>query len=82
MWSSRPGEVRLGPGHADHPGDCARIHHEAPQGQENFKFENIPLDDYPTYKLFQDGKTEAVFQFESRGMQGMLATPSPRAWKT
>ena len=26
----------------------------------------------PPYKLFQDGKTEAVFQFESRGMQGML----------
>ncbi|EWS64283.1 hypothetical protein Y695_02475 [Hydrogenophaga sp. T4] len=29
----RPGEVRLsGPGHADHPGDRARVHHEAPQG--------------------------------------------------
>ncbi|MBW4959961.1 DNA polymerase III subunit alpha, partial [Klebsiella pneumoniae] len=42
------------------------------KGQENFAFENIPLDDAATYKLFSDGKTEAVFQFESRGMQGML----------
>ncbi len=47
------------------------------KGQENFAFENIPLDDAPTYKLFADGKTEAVFQFESRGMQGMLRDARP-----
>jgi DNA polymerase-3 subunit alpha len=47
------------------------------KGQENFAFENIPLDDAATYKLFQDGKTEAVFQFESRGMQGMLRDARP-----
>jgi len=47
------------------------------QGQENFAFENIPLNDVPTYRLFQDGKTEAVFQFESRGMQGMLRDARP-----
>jgi DNA polymerase III subunit alpha len=47
------------------------------KGQENFAFENIPLDDVPTYKLFSDGKTEAVFQFESRGMQGMLRDAKP-----
>jgi DNA polymerase-3 subunit alpha len=46
-------------------------------GQAGFAFENIPLDDKPTYKLFQDGKTEAVFQFESRGMQGMLRDAKP-----
>lgn len=46
-------------------------------GQENFAFENIPLDDKATYRLFQDGKTEAVFQFESRGMQGMLRDAKP-----
>jgi len=45
--------------------------------QANFAFENIPLDDRPTYKLFSDGKTEAVFQFESRGMQGMLRDAKP-----
>jgi len=47
------------------------------QGQENFAYENIPLDDAKTYRLFQDGKTEAVFQFESRGMQGMLRDARP-----
>jgi DNA polymerase-3 subunit alpha len=46
-------------------------------GQENFSFETIPLDDAPTYRLFTDGKTEAVFQFESRGMQGMLRDARP-----
>ena len=47
------------------------------KGQENFAFEDIPLDDVATYRLFQDGKTEAVFQFESRGMQGMLRDARP-----
>ncbi|RYF01863.1 MAG: DNA polymerase III subunit alpha [Comamonadaceae bacterium] len=47
------------------------------KGQEKFAFENIPLDDSPTYRLFSDGKTEAVFQFESRGMQGMLREAKP-----
>ena len=47
------------------------------KGQENFAFENIPLDDAATYRLFQEGKTEAVFQFESRGMQGMLRDARP-----
>ncbi|MDI3380163.1 DNA polymerase III subunit alpha [Xenophilus aerolatus] len=47
------------------------------KGQEGFVYENIPLDDRATYKLFSDGKTEAVFQFESRGMQGMLKDARP-----
>jgi DNA polymerase-3 subunit alpha len=46
-------------------------------GQAQFAFEDIRLDDAPTYKLFADGKTEAVFQFESRGMQGMLRDARP-----
>ncbi|MBV5297148.1 MAG: DNA polymerase III subunit alpha [Rhodoferax sp.] len=46
-------------------------------GQENFAFENLQLDDKAVYKLFQEGKTEAVFQFESRGMQGMLRDAKP-----
>jgi DNA polymerase III subunit alpha len=45
--------------------------------QKDFAFENIPLGDTATYKLFADGKTEAVFQFESRGMQGMLRDAKP-----
>ena len=46
-------------------------------GQENFAYENLPLDDRKVYQLFTDGRTEAVFQFESRGMQGMLRDAKP-----
>ena len=46
-------------------------------GQQAFAYENIPLDDKATYQLFQQGRTEAVFQFESRGMQGMLRDAQP-----
>ncbi len=46
-------------------------------GQKDFSFDAIPLKDPHTYKLFADGKTEAVFQFESRGMQGMLRDAKP-----
>ncbi|MEO7241824.1 MAG: DNA polymerase III subunit alpha [Variovorax sp.] len=45
--------------------------------QQPFSYDDIPLDDPHTYKLFADGKTEAVFQFESRGMQGMLKDARP-----
>ncbi|MEJ6022703.1 DNA polymerase III subunit alpha [Ramlibacter sp. PS4R-6] len=45
--------------------------------QKDFAFEKVALDDPHTYKLFADGKTEAVFQFESRGMQGMLRDAKP-----
>ena len=47
------------------------------KGQEQFAFENLPLDDPKVYKLFAEGMTEAVFQFESRGMQGMLRDAKP-----
>ncbi|VTU33826.1 DNA polymerase III subunit alpha [Variovorax sp. PBS-H4] len=47
------------------------------KGQEDFAYENIRLDDTATYRLFSEGKTEAVFQFESRGMQGMLKDARP-----
>ncbi|MES2786861.1 MAG: DNA polymerase III subunit alpha, partial [Pseudomonadota bacterium] len=54
--------------------DMIRARHA---GQEAFTFEAVKLDDAPTYKLFADGKTESVFQFESRGMQGMLKDAKP-----
>jgi len=47
------------------------------KGQEAFCFENVPLDDPKVYALFSRGQTEAVFQFESRGMQGMLRDAKP-----
>jgi DNA polymerase III subunit alpha len=42
-----------------------------------FSFDDVPLDDARVYKLFSEGRTEAVFQFESRGMQGMLRDAKP-----
>jgi DNA polymerase-3 subunit alpha len=44
---------------------------------KDFDYEKLPLDDAKVYKLFAEGKTEAVFQFESRGMQGMLREARP-----
>ncbi|MBX3638407.1 MAG: DNA polymerase III subunit alpha, partial [Rubrivivax sp.] len=46
-------------------------------GMADFAYETLPLDDARVYKLFADGLTEAVFQFESRGMQGMLRDARP-----
>jgi DNA polymerase-3 subunit alpha len=42
-----------------------------------FSFENLTLDDPRVYKLFADGRTESVFQFESPGMQRMLREARP-----
>ena len=47
-----------------------------PQHQD-FDYDRLPLDDPKVYRLFSEGKTEAVFQFESRGMQGMLREARP-----
>jgi DNA polymerase-3 subunit alpha len=44
---------------------------------KDFAYETLPLADARVYKLFADGLTEAVFQFESRGMQGMLRDARP-----
>ncbi len=46
-------------------------------GQQGFAYETLPLDDPGVYKLFGEGKTEAVFQFESGGMQKMLRDAKP-----
>ena len=43
----------------------------------NFDYERLPLDDERVYKLFSDGRTESVFQFESPGMQRMLKDARP-----
>lgn len=39
--------------------------------------DHIPIDDAETYKLFQQGQTIAVFQFESAGMQKYLRELKP-----
>ena len=43
----------------------------------DFSFDDLPLDDPAVYELFAAGRTESVFQFESRGMQGMLRDARP-----
>ncbi len=45
--------------------------------QKDFSYEDLALDDTAVYRLFSEGRTEAVFQFESRGMQGMLRDARP-----
>ncbi len=42
-----------------------------------FDYDRLPLDDARVYKLFSDGRTESVFQFESAGMQRMLKDAKP-----
>ncbi len=39
--------------------------------------EKIPLDDRETYRLFQEGETTGVFQFESSGMKRYLKELKP-----
>ncbi len=39
--------------------------------------DEIPLDDPDTYRLFSEGQTSGVFQFESRGMRDILRRYRP-----
>ncbi len=49
--------------------------------QKDFAFEKLPLDDRASYQLLSEGKTVAVFQLESRGMQGMLRDAKPSVFE-
>ncbi|HID38418.1 MAG TPA: DNA polymerase III subunit alpha [Calditrichaeota bacterium] len=44
---------------------------------KRFRVDNIPLDDEKTFKLFGDGLTVGVFQFESSAMQEYLRKLKP-----
>lgn len=44
---------------------------------QSFELRRIPTDDPATLKLFQDGDTTAVFQFESPGMRQLLRQAHP-----
>lgn len=48
---------------------------------ENFDIDNIPLDDELTYKLFSEGNTVGVFQFESTGLQMKLRKLQTRSFE-
>jgi DNA polymerase-3 subunit alpha len=39
--------------------------------------DNIPLDDEKTFKVFQEGDTDGIFQFESSGMRDYLKRSRP-----
>jgi len=39
--------------------------------------DNLPLDDPEVYRLFQEGRTSGIFQFESSGMRDLLKRAQP-----
>ncbi|HZB46224.1 MAG TPA: DNA polymerase III subunit alpha, partial [Pyrinomonadaceae bacterium] len=45
----------------------------------DIRWSEIPLDDAKTYEIFAQGRTEAVFQFESSGMQEICRKLRPKA---
>ena len=45
--------------------------------EQSFELDRIPVDDEETYQCFQNGNTEAVFQFESDGMRQLLRQAKP-----
>jgi DNA polymerase-3 subunit alpha len=55
-----------------------RARHEK---HRDFAFERLPLDDRATYQLMSEGRTVAVFQLESNGMQRMLRDARPSVFE-
>ena len=49
--------------------------------QKDFVLEGIPLNDRAAYQLMSEGKTVAVFQLESAGMQRMLKDAKPSVFE-
>jgi DNA polymerase-3 subunit alpha len=49
---------------------------EAESG-DHIDIDNLPLDDPDVYRLFQEGRTKGVFQFESGGMVDLLRKSRP-----
>jgi DNA polymerase-3 subunit alpha len=49
--------------------------------QKDFAFDKLPLNDRATYRLMSEGKTVAVFQLESTGMQRMLRDAKPSVFE-
>ncbi|MEP7097672.1 MAG: DNA polymerase III subunit alpha [Dokdonella sp.] len=49
----------------------------AQEGESALDIMALPLDDAAVFDLFKKARTIAVFQFESRGMQGMLKDAKP-----
>ncbi len=49
--------------------------------QADFTFDKLPLNDRGAYELMSEGKTVAVFQLESSGMQRMLRDAKPSVFE-
>ena len=49
--------------------------------KENFNIDMIPIDDEKTFKLFQTGQTDDVFQFGYQGMQKYLRELHPTCFE-
>ena len=49
--------------------------------KENFNIDMIPIDDEKTFKLFQTGQTDDVFQFNYQGMQKYLRELHPTCFE-
>ena len=58
--------------------DLIRAHHA---DQTSFTLDAIPLNDRASYQLMSEGKTVAVFQLESAGMQRMLRDAKPSVFE-
>ncbi len=56
---------------------AVRYIREIDPAMREFNLESLPLNDRATYELLTKAKTVAVFQLESRGMQGMLKDARP-----
>ena len=46
----------------------------------NITFQRIPLSDTKTFEIFKKGKTDGIFQFESRGMKQFLVKLKPNCF--
>ncbi len=44
---------------------------------KKINLQEIPMDDWKTFKIFQDGKMAGIFQFESSGMQSYMIQLQP-----
>ena len=49
------------------------------KSEPEFRADRIPLNDKAVYKLFSEGRTDGVFQFESPGMKQMLMGLQPES---
>jgi DNA polymerase III subunit alpha len=56
--------------------ELAKQHHGAV-----IDFEHLPMDDGASYRVFQDGDTVAIFQFESSGMRDYLKRLKPTVFE-